>query len=211
MTSHNVEFSMLTLGVLSLASANDIVSDFPCCSHRPWRRTQENSSKWDLIWVVHRLCHHIHGNLFGSFGLCLLVQDRIRRRPCARGETCVLGFSVDQQVWDRESGPVPTLKLRDESTASSGWLPTTNLGTQRYQKPSGAFDRRKVSPHRAVGQIPQQHARLENCITRCVRSTVVTHQFHKQWLRKGRRRAEQRRRTPDFIHKVQDVFYNVRI
>ena len=25
------------------------------------------------------LCHNIHGNLFGGFGPCLLVQDKIRR------------------------------------------------------------------------------------------------------------------------------------
>ena len=44
---------------------------------------------------------------------------------------------------------------------------------------------------------------LETC------STVVTHLFREQCLKKGRRRAEQRRPRHELIHKMQDVLHNV--
>ena len=87
-------------------------------SHRRFNRFsqimathQTEVREWDLTRVVHWLRRNIHGDFFRRFGPCPFIQDRIRRRPCARDQTVVTSISSGQQVLDRGSAPVHTPNL----------------------------------------------------------------------------------------------------
>ena len=91
---YNAEFSMLTLGLLSLASANDTVWIPHDVLIDHGDTLDRNGRMASFIWVAHRLCHHILCNFFGSFEPCHIVQDRIRRRPVVFKPECGAGCAM---------------------------------------------------------------------------------------------------------------------